>query len=76
MDASEEPDYPFKVVFGRVDAVELDYINSVTVELERLSAEHDGLYDGWETHIVRAAEREKKSLWTRLMGWFGAGGGK
>ncbi|MCL6502765.1 MAG: DUF695 domain-containing protein [Pirellulales bacterium] len=43
---------PFWIVIERTDAVQLDVITAVTIELMRLADEHGGRYDGWETPLV------------------------
>jgi hypothetical protein len=44
----------FGIVLERVDFVDWDSINAVTLELMTLAAMRGGEYDGWETPIVKA----------------------
>ena len=71
-ESTEDEEHPFMVEFRRTDPVELGHINSVTVELEQLCEEHEGIYDGWATHVVHATKPPKRSLWKRVAGWLGA----
>ncbi|WDI44166.1 DUF695 domain-containing protein [Bremerella sp. P1] len=48
-----EPPNPFGVQIDRVDHVDQDSINEVTIELFDLADSLDGTYDGWETFVVR-----------------------
>lgn len=47
---------PWGVAFERVDHVDWDSINSVTIELHELAQSYSGEYDGWETSVERANE--------------------
>lgn len=53
-DQSEDADKPdgFGVCFERVDHVDWNSINEVTLELLNLATSHEGTYDGWETVVV------------------------
>ncbi len=44
-------DRPFALQIARVSAVDSVTINNAVLELYDLAAEHDGLYDGWETSV-------------------------
>lgn len=49
---NDETGLPFVVSVVRNDAVEIDSIFPVTSFLNKLAAENDGIYDGWETPVV------------------------
>lgn len=46
--------YPFGAAFERVDRVDWDSINQVTLELFELARSCAGKYDGWETSVEKA----------------------
>jgi regulator of RNase E activity RraB len=45
--AEEESQLPFSLVVSRVDSIDRQSINGVTLELVRLAGEYRGDYDGW-----------------------------
>ncbi len=49
----EDGDLPFHLGVARVDSVDSHTINGITLELERLAAEHGGEYDGWGCEATR-----------------------
>ncbi|MCI0664588.1 MAG: DUF695 domain-containing protein [Acidobacteria bacterium] len=49
----EETKYPYGVEIQRVDHVDWDSINDVTLHLFRLAKYVGGKYDGWETSVVK-----------------------
>lgn len=53
----DDPDrpHPFGVSFERVDRVDWDSINQVTIELFDLAESVGGDYDGWETSVEKQA---------------------
>lgn len=51
-DWSEE--HPLVACLERTDHVDYDSINSVVIDLLRLTETHHGIYDGWETQVVEA----------------------
>jgi uncharacterized protein (TIGR01619 family) len=56
LEASDDPDsneYPFSLRFSREHAVDLETANDVTIPLSELAAEHNGVYDGWATAVVK-----------------------
>lgn len=53
---TEDPDddeFRFSLSFSRAHAVDLETANDVTIPLSELVAEHNGVYDGWATPIVK-----------------------
>lgn len=48
-----EADHPFGVTLERMDRVDWDSINEVTLELFRSAEQVNGDYDGWETRIEK-----------------------
>lgn len=53
--ADDEDDaLPHVLVVSRVDSVDSHSINGITLELVRLTDEHGGRYDGWESPVVVA----------------------
>jgi regulator of RNase E activity RraB len=50
IDDPETP-YPFSVMLERIDHVDFNSINDVTIQLFRLAQEFNGDYDGWETSV-------------------------
>src|SRR5262249_36899877 len=46
-------DRRFEAQVHRVDAVALEEIHAVVMQLARLAEEHGGDYDGWETSVER-----------------------
>jgi uncharacterized protein (TIGR01619 family) len=54
--AKHSPESPFGITVERTDAVQLDAITAVTMELCRLAEQYGGDYDGWETSLVRDDE--------------------
>src|SRR5262245_22908628 len=46
-------EYPYSLSFSREHAVDLDTANDVTIPLAELAAEHNGMYDGWATQIMK-----------------------
>ncbi len=48
----KEEDLAFTVQLHRTESVELDAIHEVVMSLIITAAEHDGLYDGWETSVL------------------------
>lgn len=46
-------DYPYSLQISRVDKVDFDSINKVSIFLWKLSLQYFGKYDGWETFVVR-----------------------
>lgn len=46
-------EHPYSLSFSREHAVDLDTANDVTIPLAELAAEHNGMYDGWATMIVK-----------------------
>lgn len=51
-DASGDRELPFVAKISRIDDVDPESINAVTVELLRLANRFGGAYDGWETELV------------------------
>ena len=49
----EGDEQPFQLVVSRIDKVDSHTINGVTIELARLTREHEGVYDGWDCVIMR-----------------------
>lgn len=49
-------DFPFVACLERDDNVDYGSINSVVLELFRLTENHHGTYDGWETQVVEGCE--------------------
>jgi uncharacterized protein (TIGR01619 family) len=49
----DDIEYPFKLQISRIDFVDLQSISKVTLNLVRMATEHNGIYDGWETHAVK-----------------------
>lgn len=50
---ADDNEYPFSLSFSREHAVDLETANDVTIPLSELAAEHNGIYDGWATIIVK-----------------------
>ena len=50
---AETDEYPYSLEFSREHAVDLDTANDVTIPLAELAAEHNGMYDGWATMLVK-----------------------
>lgn len=46
-------DHPFVAIVSKVDAIELDHIHDVVMEVVDAAAPHGGHYDRWETSIER-----------------------
>ncbi len=44
---------PYELVVYRREQVELNFIHPVANELRNLAKEHDGIYDGWETVVIK-----------------------
>lgn len=49
-------DTPFVACLERTDHVDYEAINSVVLELLRLTEDHHGIYDGWETQVTDASD--------------------
>lgn len=49
-------DTPFVACLERTDHVDYQAINSVVLELFRLTEDHHGIYDGWETQVTDASD--------------------
>jgi uncharacterized protein (TIGR01619 family) len=49
-----DEEYPLVACLERADYVDHDSINSVVIDLLRLTENHHGTYDGWETQVVEA----------------------
>lgn len=43
---------PYQLQMSRVDHVDSDSINRITIELEKKAKEYKGEYDGWETVVI------------------------
>jgi|SRR5262245_8106444 len=52
-DVDVETKYPYGVELERIDHVDWDSINDVTLHLFRLAKYVGGKYDGWETSVVK-----------------------
>ena len=50
---ADEQERPFGAQVFRVDAVELEHIHEVVMQLHALAVAHDGDYDGWESPVER-----------------------
>jgi len=50
---SNNPALPFKLHISRIDKVDLESINKVTLMLRREAEKYGGKYDGWETEIIK-----------------------
>ena len=52
---SDEPENPtpYGVWFGKVDSVQPDDIDELTIRLFDLAADAEGEYDGWETIVIK-----------------------
>ena len=46
---------PFSLLVSRVDSIDKQSINGITLELVRLAGEHRGDYDGWGCEATREA---------------------
>jgi len=51
-------DRPYSLQVSRVDKIDYDNIDNVTLYLWKLALQHFGKYDGWETFVVREEEKE------------------
>jgi regulator of RNase E activity RraB len=49
----EDGQLPFALVVSRVDSIDKQSINGVTLELVRLAGEHRGDYEGWGSPVTR-----------------------
>ena len=49
----EGDEHPWQLVLARVDRVDSHTINGITIELARLTREHQGVYDGWDCMATR-----------------------
>jgi regulator of RNase E activity RraB len=58
-DPEADPDLPFGISFERVDHVDWDSINQVTIELYDLAEANGGDYDGWETSVESDIEESQ-----------------
>lgn len=53
MGDEETDEFPYSLSFFREHAVDLDTANDVSIPLAELAAEHNGMYDGWATMVVK-----------------------
>jgi hypothetical protein len=62
---SDDPQtaHAYGVTLQRVDRVDWDSINEVTLALFRLAKEVNGVYDGWETSV----EKRFSGFWSRML---------
>ncbi|MBS1749177.1 MAG: DUF695 domain-containing protein [Bacteroidetes bacterium] len=51
-------DRPYSLQISRADKTDYDNINKVTLYLWKLALQHFAKYDGWETFVVRGADKE------------------
>ncbi len=49
-------DYPFQLQIYRDDTAILEDLHDTTTELREMVEKHNGLYDGWETIVVKTKE--------------------
>ena len=49
----ESGDLRYQLVVSRTDSVDWHTINGITIELARLTREHQGAYDGWDCMATR-----------------------
>ena len=54
LDREDAGDLPYVLVVSRVDSVDTQTINGITLELQRLAGEYCARYDGWECEVMRA----------------------
>ena len=58
-DPEAESEFPFGVSFQRVDHIDWDTINQITIELYDLAEAAHGDYDGWETSVESDIEESQ-----------------
>ena len=51
----DDDQLPFSLLVSRVDSIDKQSINGITLELVRLAGEHRGDYDGWGCEATREA---------------------
>jgi uncharacterized protein (TIGR01619 family) len=68
----EESDEPFCLRLKRIDRVDQDSIDAVTLELCDLAKRFQGNYDGWETAVIAPKSRNKSPFVDRLVRFFRA----
>lgn len=51
-------DRPYSLQISRTDKIDYESINKVTLYLWKLALQHFAKYDGWETFVVRGANKE------------------
>jgi hypothetical protein len=52
-DSNENSQYPFRLVLSRADIPELQSISKLTLALKREAIRCKGIYDGWESPVVK-----------------------
>jgi hypothetical protein len=52
-EASGIKETPYKLIFSRLDKIDLSSISKITLELRKQAAMCNGDYDGWETVVIK-----------------------
>jgi regulator of RNase E activity RraB len=52
-DKLKDNEYPYQLHISRIDVLDHNTINTITIELKKKAKEFNGDYDGWETFVVK-----------------------
>ena len=49
---TKDKNYPYQLQISRIDFVDMESINNITIKLRKKANELNGEYDGWETFVI------------------------